>query len=378
MVMSPIPQSNQLPASYTGGEAMPQAVESVSNLRTIIQKIYDRAAVLDTTTPVEIPKVGYGKTYRVVLTGTLQNTLNTGTITAADPRKLLRNVAFSVQGATRMHTVPGIVENIINAVDNQVLNNKQSFSAAAGAQPFYLEFDVNLPFTEANLGGVVYKGGGSTYPTLDVTLGPVSDIVTLTGNATSVFSSLTLKVYEERIDAEAPRNPERVQVMQNGQTVDQYIPGRGLWEETSQFIQTFVDRREDVSAANQYIPVDMQLGLPYLRIFLFSFLNNQLDANDTLLNGYTIRLENTTDMWDFDLDLSDILWRRLFYKQRPGGVHVLSFIDRTASDRDILYSRDLGRLELGLKTGPAAVSGPGNYILVVPQVIVPLEAAAMY
>lgn len=378
MVAAPLPPSRQAPAAYTGGEDIPRAIESVSNVRTIIQPIYNRAAVLSANNIVEIPKVGYAKVYRVILSGSLTCTPGTGTITAGDPRKLLANIAFSMQGATRIHTVNGILENLINMVDNQVVNNKQTFSVNSGANTFYMEWEVMLPYTEANLGGLVYKGGGATYPTLEVTLGAVTDILALTGNATAAFASLNLKVQEERIDAEAPRSPERVIVTRGNEQVEEIIPGRGLWEETTQFISTFVDRREEIPGPNVQIPVDLQLGLPYLRLFLVSYLNNAVDSGDTILSGYKVRLENTTDMWEFDLDFSDRLYRDLYYKNRPGGVHVISFIDRTASDRDILYSRDLGRLELTLITASTAVAGSGNFVQLGVQQAVPLQAAAMY
>jgi hypothetical protein len=265
-------------------------------------------------------------------------------------------------------------------IDNQVLNNKQQFTVAGGNNPFYMEWIVWLPLTEANLMGVVYKGGGSTYPTLEVSTGNVADIVALAGNATASFTDLTLKLYEERIDAEAPRNPERIVVREGNQEVERIIPGRGLWEETSQFIETGEDRIERIGGPNQDISVDLQLGSPYLRIVLVAFKNGQIDSLDDIISSYALRLENTTTIWDIDVDHSDRIWREMFYKQRPGGVHVLSFVDRTASDRDILYSRDLGRLELIIRTGPNAPANATatNWVQIFTQKIRKLEAAAMY
>lgn len=380
-VVAPRAQPLQVPAAYTGGEAIPGAVSSLSNLRTIIQNIYTRPLPLGATTPVEVPNVGYAKAYRVIVRGNLNVTIPAGgSVTAGDPRNLIRNINFQVQSATRLHTLPGVAENILNMIDNQVLNNKQQFTVAAGNNPFYMEWIVWLPMTEANLMGVIYKGGGSTYPTLEISTGTIADILALAGGATATFTDLTVKLNEERIDAEAPRNPERVVVREGNQEVERIIPGRGLWEETSQFIETGEDRIERIGGPNQEISVDLQLGSPYLRIVLVAFNNGMIDSLDNIIGSYALRLENTTTIWDIDVDHSDRIWREMFYKQRPGGVHCLSFVDRTASDRDILYSRDLGRLELILRTGPNAPANQAanNWVQIFTQKLRKLEAAAMY
>jgi hypothetical protein len=379
-VITPVAGANQVPASYTGGEAIPEAVSSISNLRTIIQKIYDRPLSLSATTSVEVPNVGYAKCYRVVISGVLAVAVGTGSVTAGDPRRIIANINFQVQSATRLHTLPGIAENILNLIDNQVLNNKQTFAVANGNNTFYMEYIVWLPHTEANLGGIIYKGGGSTYPTLEMTTRAVTDILTLTGNATASFSSLNVQIYEERIDAEAPRNPERVVVREGGNEVERIIPGRGLWEETSRFIETGEDRIERVGGPNQEISVDLQLGQPYLRIILIGYKNGQIDSLDDIVSSYALRLENTTTIWDIDTQHSDRIFRELYYKQRPGGVHSLSFVDRTASDRDIMYTRDLGRFELIFRTGPNTPSNDpaNNYVQIITQKLRRLDAAAMY
>jgi hypothetical protein len=124
----------------------------------------------------------------------------------------------------------------------------------------------------------------------------------------------------------------------------------------------------------------MQLGSPYLRIGLVAYADNAVDSLDTILEGYSLRLENTTTIWDFDLDFSDRTFRELYFKDRPGGVHVLSFIDRTASDRDVMYTRDLGRFELVLHTGADAPANDpaNNFVRIFVQRLVYLERAAIY
>ncbi len=380
MVQAPIPAPRAMAPSYTGGEAIPEAISSITNLRTIRQKIIDQAARLDGRNRLEIPNVGYAKSYLITLTGTLDVTLGTGTITAGDPRKLVKNLAFNVQSAVDVHELAGVEENLLNMIDFTVVNARQQFTVANGSNAFYLELLLFLPLTEENLNGIIYKGGGSTVPILDLVLGNVGDITTVTGGATRAFSSLNVRVYETRFDAEAPRNPERVVRMVNGQEQEVINPGRGLWQETSQYIETVVDREVRINGPNQDVSVDMQLGSPYLRILMVSYLNNEVDSGDVILSNYQLRLENTTTIWDVDRDFSDRTFRELYFKQRPGGVHVASFIDLVASDRDVIYTRDLGRFELVLRTGPnAPANNPANnYVRIVVQRLVYLERAAIY
>lgn len=380
MVQTPIPPPRALPPAYTGGEAIPEAIQSITNLRTIRQKIADQAAVLGGRNRLEIPNVGYAKSYLLTFTGTLDVTPGTGTATAGDPRKLVKNLAFNVQSAVDIHELGGVEETILNQLDFTVVNAKQTFAVAAGANNFYLELRVFLPLTEENLNGLIYKGGGSTVPILDLSLGNAADIVALTGNATAAFSSLTVRVYEDRIDAEAPRNPEKIVRTVNGRQQEVINPGRGLWQETSQYIETVVDRDVGITGPNQDVSVDLQLGSPYLRILLVAYNNNAVDSTDTILRAVSIRLENTTTIWDIEKDFIDRTYRELFFKSRPGGVWPLSFIDAVASDRDVIYTRDLGRFELRLHTASGAPAGApqNNYVRVVVQRLVYLERAASY
>jgi hypothetical protein len=369
------------PASYTGGSAIPGALSSIQNTRHVIQETYARQLALGATTPILLSNVGYAKIFRIIVKGTLAVSIGAGSITPGDPRALLRNVAFGVQSGTRLHTLTGIAENLLNLIDNPVLNNKQQFTVANGNNPFYMEWVVFLPYSESNLSGIIYKGGGSTYPTLDITTGLITDILAVAGGATASFTDLTVKVEEERIDGEAPRNPELITTKDAaGREVQSWTPGRGLWEETSQFIETGEDQVLRISGPNTSFPLDLQLGQPYLRIIMIAFNGGQVDSADNIISSFALRLENTTTLIDVDLDFSDRIFREMFYKNRPGGLHVLTFKDRTASDRDILYTRDLGRLELIIRAGPNAPANAGasNFVQVISQKLRKLEAAAMY
>lgn len=375
-----VPGAVGVPVSATGGEALPQAVASLHNLRTIIQGVYDAPVRFNAENVAILPDIGYSKAYRIYFTGTLDVTPGTGTVTAGDPRKLIRNLGYFVMTSTRIHELPGVAENFLNNLDFKVIPSKQNFTVNAGSNQFYMEFVLFLPFSERKMAGLIYKGGGSTYATLRAVLGGAGDILTATGNATAVFSSLNMQVREERIDAEAPQNPRRVQTQVNGRMQETLIPGRGLWQETSRFIETVVDQEVNIAGANREIPVDMQLGLPYLRILLISYLNGNVDSGDTMLSGWRLEFENTTTTWDFNLNESDRVYREMYRKNRPGGLHVISFRDKTDSDRDTLYTRDLGRFAIILKTAATAPATPNplNQVQVVVQRVRYLNEAARY
>lgn len=378
---SPVPgaMANPVPQS-TGGEALPQALASTQNLRTIRQAVYDRPVTLNAENTAVLPDIGYSKVYRIYVKGNINVTLGAGTATPGDPRKLLRNLGYFVMTSTRIHELPGIDEQILNGLDFPVIPSKQSFGVAAGNNAFYMEYLVFLPYNEKKLTGLVYKGGGSTYATIRAVFGGIGDIVTVAGGASATFTELTMQIREERIDAEAPQNPRMIETVVNGKRQQQMLPGRGLWQETSRFIETVVDREENIAGTNRVIPVDMQLGLPYLRIVLISFLNGNIDSADSMLSGYSLEFENTTTTWDVNLDESDRDYREMFKKNRPGGVHVISFRDKTDTDRDVLYTRDLGRFAIKLLTGASAptATNPLNYVRFVVQRVRFLEEAARY
>lgn len=380
MVMSPMAGPRQVPESATGGESIPAAVSSIANLRTVIGTEKQGPLTLGGTQRIEISNVGYAKCYRFVITGTLDVASGTGSVTAGDPRKILKQISFNVQSSTNLHTADGVVENFLNELDTRVVSPKAEFTINEGANTFYMEWTVWLPFTEANLAGIIYKGGGSTYPTVQVSTGIVDDIVALTGDASASFSAFNFALYEERLDARAPRNPEEVIVERNGEEVEETIPGKGLWRETSVFIESGEDKLARISGPNQREPVELQLGQPYLRILMVSYLDNQVDVNDELLRGYEILLENTTKTMAFDVDHSDMLFRKMYNKNRPGGLHVVTFIDRTASDRDVMYTRDLGNFELVLLSGDGVPldSGSGNYVQIYTQKLRKLTTSAAY
>lgn len=386
MVAPPLPTGAPSPVGVgvpaaTGGEALPTALASLSNIRTIRQSVKDSPLTKNAENTAQLPDIGYSKAYRIYIKGTLNAAAGTGTITLGDPRKLIRNLGYFVMTSTRIHELPGIDESILNSIDFPVIPSKQVFTANAGANTFYMEFIIFLPFSERKMAGLIYKGGGSTYATIRAILGAETDILTLTGNATATLDNLTWNIREERIDREAPQNPRRVVTRgANGQDQEQIIPGRGLWQETSRFIETVVDREEQIAGINRDIDLDMQLGQPYLRIILLSFLNNQLDSADTMISGYQLQFENTTTTWDISLDESDRDYREIFKKNRPGGVHVITFRDKTDTDRDTLYTRDLGRFVVRLRTGPNAPAAvnPLNFVRVVVQRVRYLQEAARY
>lgn len=377
--------ANAVPQSFTGGEAIPEAYASTQNLRTIVQPVptaNGRNLGLDAENVIVLPDIGYSKAYRIYVTGEYTITPGTGTATAGDPRQLFRTISYNMMSTTRIHEVNGVGEHIINNLDYPVIPTKQTFTSVAGVNQFYLEFVIFLPFSETKLAGMIYKGGGSTYATLRLVLGNIRDILTLTGNAAAEFTSLRTTVIEDRIDAPAPQNPYMVQVMRNGELVEEMTEGRGFWQETSRFIETFPIREErDIAGAGRDITFDMEVSQPYLRILLISYRDGKVDSGDTILgNGYRIEFENTTTTQYITLDDSDRRYREIFKKNRPGGVHVITYRDLTQTDRDTLYTRDLGRFVVYGMTGPGAPTSasPNSYVQVVVQRVKYLNVAAVY
>lgn len=362
------------PIGFTGGVDLPGVVQSLSNLRILRSEFDSRAFTENQRLNVVIPNVGYIKNLRLIFEGTLTVTLGTGSATAGDPRKLLREVAYSLQSTNRLRALDGIAENIIETLDYQVLNPKQTFTVAGGPNPVYLEWSMQLPISEANLLGISYIGGGTTYAALEITQGAISDIVTLAGGATATLTG-TWRFVMDWIDAEAPRAPREITVTNSdGKPERRTIPGQGLWRETSRIKQTQVLRSQVFASAGQEVAIDLPLGFPYLRIVLISYENNIVDSDDTLIQRARIELQQQSKLRDESVRVFDMIHRQTFFKSRPGGVYVFSFIDMTGSDRDILRTDAIGRMVLWLTAGTATPPAT-NRVDIITEQLVPLQNA---
>ncbi len=376
------PAATYNPEGVLGGESMPMAVSSISNLRTIVDRLQTRALLLNAENVFDIPNLGYSKAYRIFVRGTLTVTIPTGgSVTPGNPRRLFRQIAYMMQSNVRIFELPGVELDLLNNLDFKRTPNKNVFTVNAGDNPFYQEYVVYLPYSEERLGGIIYKGGGSTQATLRLLTGGVTDILALAGGATATFSSLNVDIREDRIDGPAPVNPRERPIIVDGKQQMQYIPGEGFWQETSRFIERQIDQEiRDIAGPNREINVEMQRTQPYLRVILLSYINNQLDATDSLVSGFRTEFENTTRIQNFTLDDSDRRFREMFGVQRPGGVHVLSFRDLVESDRDTLYTDKLGRFQIIATTGPnaPATNNPNSFLRVVVERVKMLDRAAAY
>lgn len=365
------------PAGFTGGEDIPGAISSLSNLRIVPGQVDSQPVRERETARSRLPEVGYGKIFRCVLEGTLDVVLGTGTATAKDPYELVRHLDLTVQNATTITGLPGPMMQFVNDLDRRVLNNRSELTVDAGANRFYLELYIEPVINEQNLLGLVYMAG--TYPYILTSIGTVNDIVELTGDATASFSELNLHIYQERIDAEQPVNPRRVMVGQGENRREEVVPGEGLWEETSKYIQTSVERVVACPGPNQQAMIDLPLGKRYLRIMMIAYRDGVINTDDDLMAGFELWIENNTRFAKYDRINGDMFFRDTYYKERPGGHWVMTYMDRTASDRDILHTQDLGRLQLYMNmadTAPAPADG--NEIYVALQQVVDLTQAAAY
>lgn len=357
------------PIGATGGYALPQALGAIQPLSTFEVRVDSRTFTTNSNINIDLPRVGYLKSIKIVVKGTLTNTPGTGTITAGDPRNIISQMALVFQGINRVRALSGIGENVIDGLDFPVLAPKQTFSATTGAQTFYMEWTMMLPVSETNLLGVLYVGGGSTYPQLQITSGAENQIVTLTGNATSVLSAATIDTYVEWIDAPAPAPPRTVTVQ--GKQVT--YPPKGLWRETLNMKQTQVLTTQVITSPNSQTPIELPRGPVYSRIVLVAFWGGVVDASDQLLIGCNLDVQQITGIGRATNDLFDMRHRQVYFKTRPGGIYVFTFIDKTSSDRDLLYTSQLGKFTL-TPLGSAATPPANSYVQVLTETLVPLQS----
>lgn len=374
--VTPVP----VPAS-TGGEALPIAIESLQNLRTLKLGV-GGARPLDKNreNSVPLPDIGYAKAYRIYVRGNLQVALGTGSVTLGDPRRLFRSLGFNVLTSTRIHELPGLELNLLNQIEFPTTPGSQRFTANAGANPFELEFVIFLPFSEAKASGIIYKGGGSTYSTIRAIVADESAMLTAAGGATAVLNELTWDIREERIDYPAPVSPEATTVYVDGQPQTRWTQGEGLWRETSQFIETVTDQEVLVAGANREIRIPMEISKPYLRLMLAFYNNGVLDSVDAMFSRYRIEFEGSTTMWDQPIYDIDREFREMYKRVRPGGFIPISFRDKVPTDRDTLYTENLGSFDLILYTGPNApiTPNPNTFVRIFVQRVKELTKAGRY
>lgn len=362
-----------------GGQSVPAGLISQQNLRILRGFIESFNFVAGDRHTTRIPGVGYIKKIHYYLTGTLVIASQAASGTFGDPRKLIRQSTTSFGAANRPHDLDGISENIFNQLDVPVINPKSTWGTgtmANGSYPVALEFTVNYPISEVNLLGMVYNGGESTYMTHDLSMGQLTDALTLGASGTATLTNGRVEVWFEWVDDVEPI-PEREMVDQQGQT---YIePGQGLWRETSMIKYQQLHTSVELVSANQPFDVDLPRGPIYNRVVLEVYNGTTLDTSDTLLTAGSVQLvsQQIATIRDENLNTLDNDYRITYLKNRPGGVYVLSFLDKTGSGRDLLFSAGLGRIQVKGRLG-ATTPTAGSRLYIYTETLVSLDRNAAY
>ncbi len=208
------------PVSSAGGASVETAIRSVSNLRTIRKEIGSQPFAPNSPFRFRVPNVGYVKSHRVEVKVPVTVALGTGTAALRDIRKIVQRIAFSLQGTTEPRSLDGISENEINKLDYRVRNPIVRFrrrdtgadagvGAALASTTYDLTFHLKPLYTmsENNLYSLLYVGGGSTAPSVEIDTGDIADFITLGGGATATFGAGTVYLRMECITAERPIPP---------------------------------------------------------------------------------------------------------------------------------------------------------------------------
>jgi hypothetical protein len=376
MVSPAVPVAGPAPRTAVGGLDVPAALASQVNLRilrTPLQNFNFRQGVRES---VRIPNIGYIKNLRLIIKGTLRITTPTGTATAGDGRRLLRQLTTTFQGSNRPHDLDGVAESIWNTLDTPVVSNKIVFPSgalAAGDYPVYLEFTPLYGISETNLLGILYIGGESTYASLDVTMGAGNEAVALTGGATAELVNGSCDVYMEWIDEREPIPESTIPGSDNNPPT--YVPGQGLWRETSMLKFVQLHDTIQLTSANQDWSVELPRGPIYNRVGLLFYDGNAIDADDSLMNTFELVSQQIASIRRETVDSLDEDFRKTYLKTRPPGFQVMTFLDKTGSDRDLLHSGGLGRLQLKGRNS-AQVPPAGSKIMVYTETLVSLARNA--
>lgn len=373
------PAGGPPPRSGVGGLSVPEAIASEHNLRIIrtpIQTFSFREGIRES---VRIPNVGYVKQLRVIVKLAITVTPGTGSATAGDFRNLIRQLTTTFQGSNRPHDLDGIGENLFNNLDLPVLVNKitaPSGTLTAQTYNIYLELTPQYGISETNLLGILYVGGSSTYASLDISQGLISEAIVLTGNATAVLASGTVDVYMEWVDEREPI-PETV-IPAQGDTPPQYVPGQGLWRETSMLKYVQLHDTIQLTSAGQQWQTELPRGPIYTRIGLLYFAGTSIDVNDTLPNTAELVSQQIASLRRETVDSLDRDYRESYLKNRPGGWYVMTFLDKTGSDRDLLHTGGLGRLQVKGVNALGVTPAANSRIRIYTETLVALTRNASY
>ncbi len=356
------------------GTSLPTAVRSVSNLRSLRRRVDSVPFVANDSISIRLGNLGYIKSNRVVIKVPFTVALGATAGAAAtlrDVRKIVNRIAFALQGSTEPRSLDGISENVMNRLDYRVRDPRvrvvrrdtgaeQARGAALTNATYDITFELKPLYTisEQNLYSLLYVGGGSTSPTLEIGTSDVASFITFVNGATAAFGAGTVDVYMEWITAERPAPPSA-----DGD------PGSGLWDEVSVVKQTKVVDNLPVSGAGQELRRRLDLGPVYGRIVIIAFEGNEVDDDDTLLRELALTIQMATTTVQETLDSLDMLFEETYMKTRPKGVYVFPFVDKSSMGRELLYSSALGQLELILTASAAAPPANSSFRIITERLV---------
>lgn len=381
-MQSPLQTPRAPSPAAVGGQDIPSGLISQQNLRILRGFVEGFNYSGGDRKTVKIPSVGYIKQIRYYLTGSIVvagQSANNGTV--GDPRKLIRMSTTSFGAANRPHDLDGVTENLFNILDTPVVNPKSVFPTGGanmpnGTYPVNLEFTVQYPISEVNLLGLIYNGGESTYMTHDISMAPLSDVVVPGTAGTATFTG-RIEVWMEWVDEVEPV-PERQMYDEQGNAY--LVEGEGLWRETSMIKYQQMHASVELVSAGQPYDVDLPRGPIYNRVLLLLTTNatGGLDTGDTYLDTVELSTQQIATIRSENQLTLDQDFRTTYLKTRPGGVYVLTFLDKTGSDRDLLFTAGLGRVQVKgrLKAGITVTAGSRLYVYT--ETIVSLDTNAAY
>jgi hypothetical protein len=145
----------------------------------------------------DLPGRGLLAELEVVFTGTVTNTVGSGTITYTDywPYGLVDNFKFSVNGSPLLNA-QGFAYNVRRQiVTRSAPDSMTSAPTAAGANTVEIHWIVPVADNLVNLWGAILSQSDDLYLRLDYTIAAQSKVVALTGNATMTITGNFQLVY---------------------------------------------------------------------------------------------------------------------------------------------------------------------------------------
>jgi hypothetical protein len=143
----------------------------------------------------DLPGRGLLAEIELVFTGTVTNTVGTGTITYTDywPYGLLDNIKFSVNGSPLLNAQGQSYENRRQVITRKAPDSMTSAPTAGGANTVEIHWIIPIADNMQTLWGAIVTQSDDLYARLDYTVAAQSKLVALTGNATMAITNANLQ-----------------------------------------------------------------------------------------------------------------------------------------------------------------------------------------